>query len=97
MSLIQRLMNIRDGKLGEIEPVERVIILVQPVGDMLKFRIVVPEWIAYACSPVMTVDPGPAGWNGNPHGVYGDAVAEYLGCNKHDVYITVSHCTNVGV
>lgn len=69
--------------------VTQVIIVVKPEWTLLKFRIVVPQWTANACSPVMTVEAGPAGWDGNPYGVYGDAVADYIGCNKHDVSISV--------
>jgi len=33
---------------------------------------------------------GRAAWrNGNPYGVYGDAIADYLGVNKFDVSIKV--------
>lgn len=69
--------------------VKRVIILVQPEEDKLKFRIVVPAWATSACSSVMTVDSGPAGWDGNPYCLYGDDVAEYVGCSKYDVSIDV--------
>ena len=72
--------------------VDRVLIIVKPDGDELKFRIIVPDWTAMSCSPVVTIKAGPAGWNGNPYGVYGDAIEDYVGCNKHDVSISVAHC-----
>jgi hypothetical protein len=73
-------------------PVTQVIIVVKPDGDDLKFRIVVPAWIGHACSSVVTIKAGPAGWNGNPYGVYGDAIEDYIGCDKHDVSISVARC-----
>ena len=75
-------------------PISQVIIVVKPEGDELKFRVIVPEWIAYACSPVMTIKAGPAGWNGNPFGVYGDAIETFTGCDKHTLSISVARCNS---
>jgi hypothetical protein len=42
----------------------------------------------------VTIKAGPAGWNGNPYGVYGDAIEDYIGCDKHDVSISVARCNS---
>jgi hypothetical protein len=69
-----------------------VIVVVKPDGDDLNFRVIVPERSINACSPIMTVKRGPAGWGGNPYGVYGNQIAGYLGCEKNDVSISVAKC-----
>jgi hypothetical protein len=42
----------------------------------------------------MTVKRGPYDWDGNPYGVYGDAIEEWVGCSKHDVSISVARCNS---
>jgi hypothetical protein len=70
----------------------KVIVVVQPDGNDIKFRIVVPGRMMYACSPVMTIEGKADLWNGNPYGVYGDAIEDYVGCDKYDVSISVARC-----
>ena len=74
--------------------VDRVIIVVKPDGDELKFRIVVPAWVGHACSPIVTVKAGPSDWNGNSCLLYGPAITDYLGQDYMDVSISVSLCTS---
>ena len=70
--------------------VKQVIVVVQPLEDDLKFRIIVSEWIGHACSPVITMENASDVWNGNPFGVYGDAIADYIGQSKYSVSISVA-------
>ncbi len=72
--------------------VTRVIIVVKAEGDDLKFRIIVPEWGVMQCSSVVTIEGASDVWNGNPYGVYGDAISDYIGQSKHDVSISVARC-----
>ena len=44
-------------------------------------------------SSVITLEEAAAHRNGNPYCIYGDAVAEFIGCNKFDTCISVFACT----
>jgi hypothetical protein len=72
--------------------VSRVIVVVKLDGNDIKFRIVVPEWVGNACSPVIRITDASGVWDGNPHGVYGDAIADYIGQSIWNVSISVACC-----
>ena len=48
-------------------------------------------------SGVITLKDGAAFRDGNPFGVYGDAVEAFTGCNKYQTSITVANCRSGGL
>jgi len=45
-----------------------------------------------AVSPIITLEGAAPSRAGNPYCVYGDAVAEFVGCDKFDTSINVFDC-----
>ncbi len=67
-----------------------VIVVVKIDDKDLTFRVIIPT--VSACSSIITIKDKADSWDGNPYLVYGDDVARFVGCDKHDVSISVARC-----
>lgn len=45
-------------------------------------------------SPVVTLEGEEHRRDGNPYGVYGDAIAKFVGCDKFETSISIFHCVS---
>lgn len=75
-----------------------VMTAVHPNEVDLQIVIITREaWSEARVSPVVTLEGAVCCRAGNPYLVYGDAVAEFTGCNALDTTINVFDCRSGGL